>query len=212
MNGAKMLQQRSSINCGLFFLVSLQIFAACNLAPANLPVLPPTYSPQTSASRLGAGFRYSTYGAGTDFDPQYWASVGQRMAERFPGSSPAAIWIVGNVADQGIQLTFPGTNDDPLIRFSAEDHNEAALALFDRLGFQVWLQVEPGNAPLETLIPLVLERYQHHPCVAGLGLDVEWYRSYTSPEGQAISDSEARAWLTDIQDVNPRYRLFLKHW
>jgi hypothetical protein len=55
-----------------------------------------------------------------------------------------------------------------------EDGNEEALTLFDEMGAQVWLQVEPGNAPVEDLIHIVLERYGHHPSVVGVGVDVEW--------------------------------------
>ena len=67
-------------------------------------------------------------------------------------------------------------------------------------------------APMEPLIDLVLERYGHHPSVIGLGLDVEWYRSTTTPEGQAVTDAEARTWLAAIRRHNPAHRLFLKHW
>ena len=60
---------------------------------------------------------------------------------------------------------------------------------------EVWLQVEPGNAPVEELIHIVLDRYGHHSCVVGVGVDVEWYKSIDKPEGQPVSDAEAEAWL-----------------
>jgi hypothetical protein len=134
------------------------------------------------------------------------------MAARFPGATPEAIWIVGRVRGDGTQLSFPVPADDPLITGSEADGNEAALALFDELGFRVWLQVEPVNAPVEKLIKLILNRYSHHRCIVGVGVDVEWYRSHTPDEGQAVSDADAGAWLAAARAHNPRYRLFLKHW
>lgn len=161
---------------------------------------------------LGAGFRFSAYGP--DYDPgaEYWAGVGEQMAARFPDAVPEAIWIVGRLHDEGTWLSFPGESDERLIRFSESDGNAEALELFDRRGFHVWLQVEPGHAPVEELIHLMLERYGNHPSVIGIGVDVEWYRSTEVPEGRAITDSEARAWLAAARSHNPGYRLFLKHW
>lgn len=161
---------------------------------------------------LGAGFRYSVYGPRLNPGPEYWARVGREMAARFPGAVPEAIWIVGRVKGDGVQLSFPVSTGDPLIVGSAEDGNEAALALFDDLGFRVWLQVEPVNASVEKMIHLILERYAHHRCVVGVGVDVEWYRSHDPDDGQAVTDEEAAAWLAAARVHDPRYRLFLKHW
>jgi hypothetical protein len=138
--------------------------------------------------------------------------VGQAMASRFEGSVPQAIWIVGNVGVTGSMLTFPGMSDESIIYFSSKDNNEEALTLFDSLGMQVWLQVEPGHAPMEKLIDIVLSKYGHHPSVIGFGVDVEWYKSTDTPEGEAITDEEATQWLAAIRAHNPNYRLFLKHW
>ena len=161
---------------------------------------------------FGAGFRYSTYGPKYNPGPQYWVNVGRQMASRFPGATPQAIWIVGVIQNQGIYLSFPCESADERILCSPTDDNEEFLTLFDEIGGQVWLQVEPGNAPVETLIDLVLERYKHHPSVIGVGVDVEWYQSHDRPEGKAVTDKEARAWLAAIKAHNPHYRLFLKHW
>jgi hypothetical protein len=166
----------------------------------------------TATGSLGAGFRFSTYGPDHDPGAAYWAGVGQAMAQRFPGSVPESVWIVGRLHGEGTMLSFPAAVDHPLIATAAEDGNEEVLALFDRMGGRVWLQVEPGHAPVETLIDLMLERYGHHPSVIGVGVDVEWYRSTKTPEGQAVTDAEARAWLAAARAHDPRYRLFLKHW
>jgi len=161
---------------------------------------------------LGAGFRYSTYGPDYDPGPEYWAGVGRQMADRFPNARPETIWIVGRLHGEGTLLSFPAGTDHPLIHATEEDGNEATLKLFDKLGVRVWLQVEPGNAPVEELIHLMLERYGHHASVIGVGVDVEWYRSTDKPAGQAVTDAEAIAWLAAARAHSPDYRLFLKHW
>ena len=185
--------------------------AATATAPstAATPAASPSPAPGPA---LYAGFRYSTYGPPYNPGPQYWASVGQRMAGKFPSASLQAIWIVGSLAGQGTRLSFPGSSTDPYIQFAASDENEETFALFDRAGLSVWLQVEPGEAAMEELIRLVLDQYSHHPCVAGVGLDVEWYHATGEPMGQAVTDAEAAAWVAAARAYNPQYRLFLKHW
>ncbi len=161
---------------------------------------------------LGAGFRYSAYGPDWDPGPAYWLRVGQEMAARFPGAVGETVWIVGRLKGDGTLLNFPVDGDHPLILGSETDENEAALDLFDRHGFRVWLQVEPGHAPVEKLIHIVLDRYSHHPSVVGIGVDVEWFESTEQPEGRAVTDAEARAWLAAARKHDPEHRLFLKHW
>jgi hypothetical protein len=193
-----------------------QVVSRAALAVAALAAVASARSaapaPPDTPKRLAAGFRFSTYGPDYDPGPAYWKRVGERMAERFPGSVPGAVWIVGRLKGRGCELSFPGRSTDPLVQFTSGDLNEAALDLFDATGFKVWLQVEPGHAPVKTLIDLVLARYKHHPSVVGFGIDVEWYRSVAAPEGQAVTDAEARAWLAAVRAHGPRYRLFLKHW
>ena len=161
---------------------------------------------------LGAGFRFSAYGPERDPGAGYWLRVGQEMAARFDGAVPETIWIVSRLHGDGTELNFPAQPTSPLINAAEEDHNQAALELFDRHGFRVWLQVEPGHAPVEELIHLVLERYGSHPSVVGFGIDVEWYQSTERPEGKPVTDAEAAAWLAAICSHDPRFRLFLKHW
>lgn len=161
---------------------------------------------------LGVGFRYSSYGPAYNPGPAYWVSVGEEMAERFPGSKPAAIWIVGILDGQGTYLNFSCDATDPYIRCGVVDMNEQTFSLFDDKGYLVWLQVEPGNANIEELIDIVLSQYKHHPCILGFGIDVEWYKSTKGPEGQPVTDEEAERWVNKIRAIDPSYRLFLKHW
>jgi hypothetical protein len=188
------------------------LLTACGAAAPATPSPEPTLAPLEPLA-LGAGFRYSTYGIGpNDPGPAYWRDVGEGMAGRFEGATPQAIWIVGIIAGQGTILSFPGTSEETTIHFQPEDNNEAALDLFDEAGFGVWLQVEPGDAPVDQLIDIVMERYGHHPSVIGFGIDVEWLNSSGTPEGRPVTDAEASAWLAAIRAHDPNDRLFLKHW
>jgi hypothetical protein len=198
------------------FSIAGLLLVGCKLISTttpNSPAAATSAAPSaTSAPALGAGFRFSSYGPPYNPGPQYWADVGRKMASRFPEAVPQAIWIVSVIGIPGTVLSFPGSSEDVLIHFMPEDANEEALTLFDRLGVEIWLQVEPGDAPVENLIDLVLSRYGRHPCVVGFGVDVEWFHSFAEPAGQAVTDAEARAWVRLIRGYNPGYRLFLKHW
>ncbi len=189
-------------------LSMLFLLTACGLAGKPAPTAAPTQPPLIPA----AGFRFSQYGPGYDPGADYWAGVGQQMAAKFPGTKSQAIWIVSQVSGQGTFFSFPGASDDLLIHFGMDDQNDEALTLFDQIGLDVWLQVEPGNAPVDQLIHIMLDRYSRHPCVIGVGVDVEWYQSYDEPEGKPVTDEVAQAWLAAARSHNPAYRLFLKHW
>ena len=167
---------------------------------------------ERGARPLGAGFRYSVYGPDHNPGPDYWVRVGREMATRFDGAVPETIWIVSRLNGDGTILSFPVADSHPLIEGSPTDDNEATLDLFDEAGFRVWLQVEPAHAPVEDLIHLVLDRYGHHPSVVGLGIDVEWFESTEKPEGRAVTDGEASAWLAAVRTHDSNYMLFLKHW
>jgi hypothetical protein len=160
----------------------------------------------------GAGFRYSSYGPPYDPGPEYWVDVGRQMAEKFEGAVPQGIWIVSIINGESTFANFPTGIDSPYILDTPADGNEAALTLFDEQGVQVWLQVEPGMAPVEDLIHAMLNQYGHHPSVIGVGVDVEWYRSGDVPEGKPVSDEEARAWVAAARSHGKQYRVFLKHW
>jgi len=166
----------------------------------------------TPKSSLGAGFRYSSYGPSYNPGPEYWVSVGEQMAAKFVDSKPATIWIVGILDGEGTYLSFGCDTNDPNIRCAVVDINEQVLTRFDEKGFDVWLQVEPGNASVDELIDIVLNQFKHHPSVVGFGIDVEWYKSTGGPEGQPVTDEEAKRWVEKVRRHNPNYRLFLKHW
>lgn len=141
--------------------------------------------------------------------PQYWSSTAKQIAQKFPGSQPAGIWIVSLYIDNGItQCNFPsGGISLPNVNFISTDQNETYLKHFDTTGIKVWLQIEPGNAEIDTLISIVLNRYKHHPSVIGFGIDVEWYRNNAK-----VPDSLAQRWDEKVRAIDSSYTLFLKHY
>ena len=181
----------------------------------------------TKPAAFRAGLRSSPYGPRNGFPaPPYWLNAARSMASRFESAVPSLVWIVGTMetVNHGtpqksysgrVRLSFPapGRASFANIVFSEQDANEAYLEQFDQNGFQVWLQVEPANADVGTLIDLVLTRYAKHPCVIGFGIDVEWHRwSRQNRTGVQISDTQAEAWSKRVRSFNPDYQLFLKHW
>jgi hypothetical protein len=161
----------------------------------------------------GAGIRSSTYGRPTDPGPGYWARTGVEIAAKFPGAKPEAIWIVSRLKGRGTEMSFPvPPGGDPLITGMDEDISEPVLQLFDKLGYRVWLQTEPGWAPIDKAFHVMLDRYGRHPCVVGVGVDVEWHRSNSPDRGDPVTDEMALTWLAAARSHNPAYRMFLKHF
>ena len=201
----------------VLLFVSMFLFAACNQAESVEPTATPeTPTPEPTPEPepvLGAGFRYSSYGPWYDPGPAYWASVGQDMSANFTDAVPQAIWIVGTKSGiAGTVLNFPGETEEANIYFTSEDKNEEVLTLFDEMGGQIWLQVEPGDASMEELIRILLDKYGHHPSVIGIGVDVEWLGASGDPTGRPVTDEEAEAWVAAVREYDPSYQVFLKHW
>ncbi len=208
-----------------FVLLALAVLACLCLPgckPATEVPLPATNVP-LQGNILRAGLRSSSYGPQQPFpDPVYWVNTSKAMAHLFPSSVPAVVWIVGEIQFVGTsgvaRLNFPSPNGQvdayPDIFFSGVDMNEVHLTQFDQNGVKVWLQVEPGDTDVLTLIDLILSRYRSHPCVIGFGVDVEWYKwdENSSNEGSAVTDAEAQAWSERVRSYNPDYQLFMKHW
>lgn len=162
-----------------------------------------------------AGVRSSNYGIKPFPAPPGWETAIKTMAGYFEGSTPCAVWIVGELSrPRDCHLFFPGDGKQYThIQFDPVDKHETYLSAFDKAGIKVFLQVEPANADMNTLIDLVLGRYKHHPCVVGFGVDVEWHREADNPSwGVKVDDAMAQQWEVRIKSHNPKYRMFLKHW
>ena len=171
----------------------------------------------TSGTQKYAGFRSSRVMPGKFPKPEYWSKVCNSMADKFDKASPAGVWIVSTYYGNGeCHLHFPNPGDKNYknISFSSYDKNEPYLDRFDTTGVKVWLQVESGDADIDTLIDLVMERYGDHECVIGFGVDAEWF--YNSEEnnntGRAITNKEAQRWEKHTREYDQDYTLTLKHW
>ncbi|MBA7502247.1 hypothetical protein ES706_00831 [subsurface metagenome] len=168
-----------------------------------------------------AGCRESTYGIDPFPEPEEWAQDMKLMGGYWPGSQPAGVWIVGILAGEGddfmlwtecnLQFPSPGGSYEHII-FDNTDLHEPYLDYFDTHGIKVWLQVEPGLADVPTLIDLVLDRYEHHDCVVGLGIDVEWHKQTEEDWGVPVTDALAENWEAEVKLHNEDYTLFLKHF
>ena len=188
---------------------------ACAVKPAGW--LSPIPAPAGGPARVVyAGVRSSKYGIRPFPEPPAWKQAIGAMTAYFPGSTPCGVWIVGTMAKtpRFAHLEFPADGRAyPDIEFEPADRHERYLAEFDRAGIKVFLQVEPANAEMGTLIDLVLGRYGRHPCVIGFGVDVEWNKTADHPKtGMAVDDATARDWEAKVKAHNSAYRLFLKHW
>lgn len=200
----------------LHFFSIIFLATLFNLTYCQKSYVKPTLEVQPSPKNIiYAGVRSSSYGIKPFPEPQGWQKATQTMSGYFEGSTPCAIWIVGKFErNKACHLFFPSdgkayTN----IEFEDVDTHEKFLSHFDNVGIKVFLQVEPASADLPTLIDLVLNRYKHHACVIGFGVDAEWHRESENPEwGVAVSDQQAEMWEKRVKAHNPQYKLFLKHW
>jgi hypothetical protein len=195
-------------------VIFISLFAACkkdneSTSPVNVD------NTSDTAKVKYAGVRSSEYGIDPFPEPAGWEKAISAMKDNFAGSIPSAIWIVGTISDDNtLHLEFPsGGKDYNHISFSDYDKHDTYLDYFDTKGIKVFLQVEPADAEMNDIIDAVLSRYKDHPCVAGFGVDIEWYRVSEYPGwGMKITDSLAQAWETKVKSYNSSYKLFLKHW
>ncbi len=212
----------------LFWISTFIATAGCNKDTNDVPAgnndttntdTPDTTNTDTPDTTIvhntpfGAGFRYSHYGPAYNPGNEYWWKVGVKIAADFGEyATPECIWILGTLQSEGVYLNFPTETTADYINWSNTDKNEDIFCHFDTLGYKVWLQVEPGQANIDTLINLVLRKYSHHPCITGFGVDVEWHKSTNPNEGIAITNEEAIRWVRAVRSYNPDYRVFFKHW
>ena len=167
-----------------------------------------------------AGVRVSSYGMEESFGsfPGVTAMTefGAKMESCYEGSTGAYVFIVGTV-DEDIwtcHLGFPLSKEIENVYGEEEDLYEEYLTAFDEAGYSVWLQVEPGNANLADLADEVMNRYKHHSCVKGFGIDVEWYKPEgTRGRGTKLTDSKTvNTILSTVKGINSDYTVFVKHW
>lgn len=163
------------------------------------------------------GARSSSYGIRPFPRPEEWSSAMGKFNKSFQKAEPCAIWIVGVLHDDrtSCRLEFPAPEGKTYknIVFQNVDKHEEYLNYFDQNGIKVFLQVEPADGDIVELIDIVLNRYKHHSCVVGYGVDVEWFQENSNREwGAKVTDEFAEVWEKAVKKHNHNYKLFLKHW
>lgn len=170
------------------------------------------------------GWRSSDYGDDNQYghdqsDPTFWIVVAQKMSEKFPGSTPGGILVVGEIDGEPETATnsflpFPKPSGTyPNVTFGSTDTLEPLLTAYDEAGLKVYLQVESADADVPMLMDLIMKRYKHHSSVIGFGVDVEWYHQSKYPGfGKPLTDNEVTKWARQVKTYNPYYGLTLTHW
>jgi len=163
-----------------------------------------------------SGARSSAYGVRPFPSPEVWSEGIGEINQKFNNSTPSALWIVGVMGKESkyCHLEFPVEKGKYKNITSMDfDKHEKYLSHFDSIGVKVYLQVESAMADVDILIKLILDRYSHHPCVIGFGVDAEWHRySKENDWGVPIDDESAERWEALMKSYNSKYQLFLKHW
>lgn len=171
---------------------------------------------------LFVGLRRSSYGLRKqNGDDAWWVSRAVQFAANFPGAQPLILQIVSNYQDDGsteIEFQKPadyhGSTANMTFRRGNKLNHERALAAYDAQGVKAIIQFEPGNADVTACFDLARVAFGHHPCVVGLAIDAEWFRTKESKDqtGLPISDADAQRWLEQVLRFNPAWLLVLKHF
>jgi len=175
-----------------------------------------------AARPLYVGLRRSSYGLRRlNGEDAWWISRAKAYAAQFSNAQPAMLEVLSNYQDDGtteIEFTRPGsyqgsTNHMSFRRGNKLDH-ERALAAYDQAGVKAILQFEPGSADVGACFELAHEAFGRHPCVIGLAIDGEWFRTKESADqtGLPIPDADAREWMEQVLRFNPNWVLVLKHF
>jgi hypothetical protein len=193
--------------------------------PAAAPKLAiPTAAPATTngPAPFFVGLRRSSYGLRKqNGDDAWWTSRAKTFAAQFPGAQPLILHILSNYQDDGsTEIEFPkpesyrGSTAHMTFRRGGKLDHEQALSAYDAAGVKTILQFEPGNADVAACFDLAHQAFGRHPCVVGLAIDGEWFRTKESSDqtGLPITDADARRWLEEVERLNPAYLLVLKHF
>lgn len=135
-------------------------------------------------------------------DKESMAQVIFNVQQQLPGTKPWVLWAVGDLSKA-----------TPAYAGMPEATHEAWLSYMDRLGVTVFLEVFPFKAnkkkgitasDVPAMINTWLTRFKRHPCVVGLGIELEYFGKAT--------DSAAAVWDAAVKAHKPYYRLFLRHY
>jgi hypothetical protein len=168
------------------------------------------------------GLRRSSYGLRKfNTNDVWWTDRTKQFASNFPGSQPLILHILSNYQDDGttqIEFKKPENYHGPVTNMSflprGKLNHERALATYDAQGVKAILQFEPGSADVRDCFELAHVAFARHPCVIGLAIDGEWFKTKQSPDqtGLSITDAEAQRWMKQVLGYNTNYLLVLKHF
>jgi hypothetical protein len=228
---AMRLRLATNLAASVLLLTSSLARAADEGPPTNArqaaPALEPAFPKQPSnvssaAAPLFVGLRRSSYGLRKqNSDDTWWLSRAKTFATNFPGAQPLILQIISNYQDDGsteIEFRKPedyrGTTTNMTFRRGNKLNHEQALTAYDTQGVKAILQFEPGNADVAACFELAHQAFRKHPCVIGLAIDTEWFRTKESSDltGLPIPDAEAQRWMEQVLRFNPSWLLVLKHF
>lgn len=135
-------------------------------------------------------------------DKESHLNVISKINSKFPGSTPWATWTVGDLS-----------RAIPAGQSLSDEAHEAYLSLMDEKGITIFLEIFPYKAhPQKALsatdvnaeIDKWLSRFKHHRCIAGVGIELEYFGKAT--------DALVESWDNTLKHHNPKYRLFLRHY
>lgn len=200
-----------------FYLLAIVLFSIAMISCDTTDVKPP---PETKIfdNLKYSGVRVSYYGQEPDPFPssERWGNAMKKMVDYYPKTIPSGLWIVGESDLNGrCNLKFPVDTEGKIFSHTFTDLVEDHLAYFDDAGVKVFLQVEPNKADINRLIDIVMNKYKHHKCVIGFGVDVEFWGTEDykhSNSTDTVPDQTALTWEKTLRDHKDSYRLFLKHW
>lgn len=216
------MEYRTKTNLTLFALVST-VLAIINIASAA-EVADSTESPIKSSSTgpKYVGLRRSSYGLRKfNTNDVWWADRAKQFASNFPGSQPLILHILSNYQDDGTtQIEFKkpesyqGSTSNMSFLPRGKLNHERALNTYDKQGVKAILQFEPGSADVSDCFELAHTAFSRHPCVIGLAIDGEWFRTKESADqaGLPIPDADAKRWMEQVRHFNTNYVLVLKHF
>jgi copper chaperone CopZ len=168
-----------------------------------------------------AGLRRSSYGLRRqNANDLWWTARAKTFAAQFPGAQPLILHILSTYQDDGsteIEFRQPAGYRGPTTGMSFQPgklHHEQALAAYDAQGVKAILQFEPGAADVGACFEIALTAFGRHPCVAGLAIDAEWFRTKESADqtGLPVTDADAQRWMEQVLRFNPAFVLVLKHF
>lgn len=195
-------------------------------------VMRPNFNFQSSEvknAKLYAGIRRSVYGLSKrNGQDSWWAMRAQEFATSMNQNidslnyvQPVIIQIVSGYCGDGttlLQFAKPKKYDGKLKNCSFgvqnEIDHERALSIYDQYGVSAIIQFESGNSDVLENIEIAHQKFGHHPCIIGYGVDAEWYFTKESSDetGMPVTDIVASKWMEKVLSLNPDYTLFLKHW